>query len=163
MCVDTEDNELEVLEIIQHLVEILDRYFGSVSLKWHSTWYYWCPPQIFWASFSRIVRCVHASNGKCMLLQIIIVVAHNEGGLWSICGGACRFASWISSFISTRCVWLMHGLASKWSHCLTIEFVQGCANASSLHTWGLMRPKNLWAGILYPRWGATSRRASRVK
>jgi hypothetical protein len=32
MCVDTEDNELETLEIIHHYVEILDRYFGNVSL-----------------------------------------------------------------------------------------------------------------------------------
>jgi len=31
MCIDEEDNELEVLEIIHHFVEILDRYFGSVS------------------------------------------------------------------------------------------------------------------------------------
>jgi AP-1 complex subunit sigma 1/2 len=31
MCVDTEDNELETLEIIHHYVEILDRYFGNVS------------------------------------------------------------------------------------------------------------------------------------
>ena len=31
MCIDQEDNELEVLEIIHHFVEILDRYFGSVS------------------------------------------------------------------------------------------------------------------------------------
>ncbi|KAL9316857.1 hypothetical protein ACSQ67_017858 [Phaseolus vulgaris] len=31
MCMDEEDNELEVLEIIHHFVEILDRYFGSVS------------------------------------------------------------------------------------------------------------------------------------
>lgn len=31
MCIDEEDNELEVLEIIHHYVEILDRYFGSVS------------------------------------------------------------------------------------------------------------------------------------
>ncbi|KAL3571962.1 hypothetical protein D5086_025866 [Populus alba] len=30
MCIDQEDNELEVLEIIHHYVEILDRYFGSV-------------------------------------------------------------------------------------------------------------------------------------
>nr|AFN88219.1 putative clathrin coat assembly protein ap19 [Phaseolus vulgaris] len=30
MCMDEEDNELEVLEIIHHFVEILDRYFGSV-------------------------------------------------------------------------------------------------------------------------------------
>uniref|UniRef100_A0A0D9VZT3 Adaptor AP-1 19 kDa protein n=1 Tax=Leersia perrieri TaxID=77586 RepID=A0A0D9VZT3_9ORYZ len=30
MCIDAEDNELEVLEIIHHFVEILDRYFGSV-------------------------------------------------------------------------------------------------------------------------------------
>uniref|UniRef100_M1A624 Adaptor AP-1 19 kDa protein n=1 Tax=Solanum tuberosum TaxID=4113 RepID=M1A624_SOLTU len=30
MCIDQEDNELEVLEIIHHFVEILDRYFGSV-------------------------------------------------------------------------------------------------------------------------------------
>ncbi|CAN7108412.1 AP-1 complex subunit sigma-1 isoform X1 [Brassica rapa] len=30
MCIDAEDNELEVLEIIHHYVEILDRYFGSV-------------------------------------------------------------------------------------------------------------------------------------
>ncbi|KAJ1686083.1 hypothetical protein LUZ63_017473 [Rhynchospora breviuscula] len=30
MCIDKEDNELEVLEIIHHFVEILDRYFGSV-------------------------------------------------------------------------------------------------------------------------------------
>ncbi|KAJ7968296.1 AP complex subunit sigma [Quillaja saponaria] len=30
MCIDEEDNELEVLEIIHHFVEILDRYFGSV-------------------------------------------------------------------------------------------------------------------------------------
>ncbi|BBH02591.1 Clathrin adaptor complex small chain family protein, partial [Prunus dulcis] len=31
MCVDQNDNELETLEIIHHYVEILDRYFGSVS------------------------------------------------------------------------------------------------------------------------------------
>uniref|UniRef100_A0A453LZH8 AP complex subunit sigma n=1 Tax=Aegilops tauschii subsp. strangulata TaxID=200361 RepID=A0A453LZH8_AEGTS len=30
MCIDADDNELEVLEIIHHFVEILDRYFGSV-------------------------------------------------------------------------------------------------------------------------------------
>nr|GLL37102.1 AP-1 complex subunit sigma-2 isoform X2 [Ipomoea trifida]GMD45169.1 AP-1 complex subunit sigma-2 [Ipomoea batatas] len=29
MCIDQEDNELEILEIIHHYVEILDRYFGS--------------------------------------------------------------------------------------------------------------------------------------
>jgi len=28
--VDKEDNELSVLEIIHHLVEVLDRYFGNV-------------------------------------------------------------------------------------------------------------------------------------
>lgn len=33
MCIDQSDNELEVLEIIHHFVEILDRYFGSVSLQ----------------------------------------------------------------------------------------------------------------------------------
>lgn len=32
MCIDQDDNELEMLEIIHHFVEILDRYFGSVSL-----------------------------------------------------------------------------------------------------------------------------------
>jgi hypothetical protein len=31
MCIDADDNEHEVLEIIHHFVEILDRYFGSVS------------------------------------------------------------------------------------------------------------------------------------
>jgi hypothetical protein len=31
MCIDDTDNELEVLEMIHHFVEILDRYFGSVS------------------------------------------------------------------------------------------------------------------------------------
>jgi Clathrin adaptor complex small chain len=31
MCIDANDNELEALEIIHHFVEILDRYFGSVS------------------------------------------------------------------------------------------------------------------------------------
>ncbi|XP_020091570.1 AP-1 complex subunit sigma-1 isoform X2 [Ananas comosus] len=30
MCIDPDDNELEILEIIHHFVEILDRYFGSV-------------------------------------------------------------------------------------------------------------------------------------
>ncbi|WOL15209.1 AP-1 complex subunit sigma-2-like [Canna indica] len=30
MCIDSDDNELESLEIIHHFVEILDRYFGSV-------------------------------------------------------------------------------------------------------------------------------------
>ncbi|CAI0377111.1 unnamed protein product [Linum tenue] len=30
MCIDEADNELEVLDIIHHFVEILDRYFGSV-------------------------------------------------------------------------------------------------------------------------------------
>ncbi|KAG6482141.1 hypothetical protein ZIOFF_058772 [Zingiber officinale] len=30
MCIDQDDNELEILEIIHHFVEILDRYFGSV-------------------------------------------------------------------------------------------------------------------------------------
>uniref|UniRef100_A0A7N0U4R4 AP complex subunit sigma n=1 Tax=Kalanchoe fedtschenkoi TaxID=63787 RepID=A0A7N0U4R4_KALFE len=29
MCIDQDDNELEVLEIIHHFVEVLDRYFGS--------------------------------------------------------------------------------------------------------------------------------------
>lgn len=33
MCIDQDDNELEVLEIIHHYVEILDRYFGSVRFK----------------------------------------------------------------------------------------------------------------------------------
>lgn len=33
MCIDQEDNELEVLEIIHHYVEVLDRYFGSVSCE----------------------------------------------------------------------------------------------------------------------------------
>ncbi|TXG51831.1 hypothetical protein EZV62_021000 [Acer yangbiense] len=32
MCIDQDDNELEILDIIHHYVEILDRYFGSVSL-----------------------------------------------------------------------------------------------------------------------------------
>ncbi|ERN04350.1 hypothetical protein AMTR_s00147p00042930 [Amborella trichopoda] len=32
MCIDADDNELEILEIIHHFVEILDRYFGSVSI-----------------------------------------------------------------------------------------------------------------------------------
>lgn len=32
MCIDQDDNELEILEIIHHFVEILDRYFGSVSI-----------------------------------------------------------------------------------------------------------------------------------
>lgn len=44
MCIDQDDNELEVLEIIHHFVEILDRYFGSVSSHklWHlkdRTWF----------------------------------------------------------------------------------------------------------------------------
>ncbi|CAN1183546.1 AP-1 complex subunit sigma-1 [Linum perenne] len=30
MCIDEADNELEILDIIHHFVEILDRYFGSV-------------------------------------------------------------------------------------------------------------------------------------
>ncbi|KAF8020736.1 hypothetical protein BT93_G1237 [Corymbia citriodora subsp. variegata] len=30
MCIDQDDNELEILEIIHHFVEILDRYYGSV-------------------------------------------------------------------------------------------------------------------------------------
>ncbi|XP_042489248.1 AP-1 complex subunit sigma-1-like [Macadamia integrifolia] len=30
MCIDQGDNELEVLQIIHHFVEILDRYFGNV-------------------------------------------------------------------------------------------------------------------------------------
>ncbi|CAN1843036.1 AP-1 complex subunit sigma-1 [Linum perenne] len=29
MCIDEADNELEILDIIHHFVEILDRYFGS--------------------------------------------------------------------------------------------------------------------------------------
>ena len=33
MCIDADDNELEVLEIIHHFVEVLDRYFGSVSIS----------------------------------------------------------------------------------------------------------------------------------
>ena len=43
MCIDQDDNELEILEIIHHFVEILDRYFGSVSeLKLDLLWeYYW--------------------------------------------------------------------------------------------------------------------------
>lgn len=32
MCIDQKDNELEVLDIIHHYVEILDRYFGSVNI-----------------------------------------------------------------------------------------------------------------------------------
>lgn len=32
MCINQDDNELEVLEIIHQYVETLDRYFGSVSL-----------------------------------------------------------------------------------------------------------------------------------
>lgn len=35
MCIDQDDNELEILEIIHHFVEILDRYFGSVSKTDH--------------------------------------------------------------------------------------------------------------------------------
>lgn len=31
MCINQDDNELEVLEIIHLFVEVLDRYFGSVS------------------------------------------------------------------------------------------------------------------------------------
>ncbi|GLT74535.1 hypothetical protein SLA2020_463240 [Shorea laevis] len=30
MCINRDDNELEILDIIHHYVEILDRYFGSV-------------------------------------------------------------------------------------------------------------------------------------
>jgi len=30
MCIDNDDNELEILQVIHHFVEILDRYFGSV-------------------------------------------------------------------------------------------------------------------------------------
>ncbi|KAJ4702380.1 AP complex subunit sigma [Melia azedarach] len=30
MCIDPDDNELEILDIIHHYVETLDRYFGSV-------------------------------------------------------------------------------------------------------------------------------------
>ncbi|XP_039034483.1 AP-1 complex subunit sigma-2-like [Hibiscus syriacus] len=30
ICIDQDDNEIKVLEIIHHFVEILDRYFGSV-------------------------------------------------------------------------------------------------------------------------------------
>ncbi|XP_021285049.1 AP-1 complex subunit sigma-1-like isoform X1 [Herrania umbratica] len=30
MCINQDDNELEILDIIHHYVEILDRYFGSV-------------------------------------------------------------------------------------------------------------------------------------
>ncbi|XP_044512080.1 AP-1 complex subunit sigma-1-like [Mangifera indica] len=30
MCIDSEDNELEILMIVHHYVEILDRYFGNV-------------------------------------------------------------------------------------------------------------------------------------
>ncbi|GMI64556.1 hypothetical protein like AT4G35410 [Hibiscus trionum] len=30
MCIDQDDNELEILEISHYYVEILDRYFGSV-------------------------------------------------------------------------------------------------------------------------------------
>ncbi|KAK8993435.1 hypothetical protein V6N11_033532 [Hibiscus sabdariffa] len=30
MCIDPDGNELEILEIIHHYVEVLDRYFGSV-------------------------------------------------------------------------------------------------------------------------------------
>ncbi|KAG6749472.1 hypothetical protein POTOM_046519 [Populus tomentosa] len=44
MCIDQEDNELEVLEIIHHYVEILDRYFGSVCeldliFNFHKKWF----------------------------------------------------------------------------------------------------------------------------
>ncbi|KAA3482609.1 AP-1 complex subunit sigma-1 [Gossypium australe] len=42
MCIDQDDNELEVLEIIHHYVEILDRYFGSVSeVKLDFSWAYY--------------------------------------------------------------------------------------------------------------------------
>ncbi|KAK9109589.1 hypothetical protein Sjap_017649 [Stephania japonica] len=30
MCIDQEDNELDILEIIHQYVEIMDRYFGNV-------------------------------------------------------------------------------------------------------------------------------------
>ncbi|XP_031283971.1 AP-1 complex subunit sigma-2-like, partial [Pistacia vera] len=43
MCIDQDDNELKVLEIIHHYVEILDRYFGSVYeldliFNFHKVW-----------------------------------------------------------------------------------------------------------------------------
>ncbi|KAJ0770381.1 putative adaptor protein complex, sigma subunit [Helianthus annuus] len=44
MCVNHEDNELEILEIIQYFVETLNRYFGSVCeldliFHFHQTYY----------------------------------------------------------------------------------------------------------------------------
>nr|GEW16162.1 AP-1 complex subunit sigma-1 [Tanacetum cinerariifolium] len=44
MCVNEEDNELEILEIIQYFVETLDRYFGSVCeldliFQFHKAYY----------------------------------------------------------------------------------------------------------------------------
>ncbi|MFS8002828.1 putative adaptor protein complex, sigma subunit [Helianthus anomalus] len=44
MCVNQEDNELEILEIIQYFVETLNRYFGSVCeldliFHFHQTYY----------------------------------------------------------------------------------------------------------------------------
>lgn len=41
MCVDQEDNELEILEIIHYYVEILDHYFGSVSwpTSFNNNWF----------------------------------------------------------------------------------------------------------------------------
>jgi len=34
MMIDKDDNELMALETVHHFVEILDRYFGNVSLDW---------------------------------------------------------------------------------------------------------------------------------
>jgi hypothetical protein len=48
MCIDADDNELEVLEIIHHFVEILDRYFGSVSSALRF---------LLWISFICLIYC----------------------------------------------------------------------------------------------------------
>ncbi|KAK3003703.1 hypothetical protein RJ639_018258, partial [Escallonia herrerae] len=56
MCVNQDDNELEILEVIHHFVEILDRYFGSVS----------------WTCSSIFTRKDHHSKAYYILDEILI-------------------------------------------------------------------------------------------
>lgn len=60
MCIDNDDNELEILQVIHHYVEILDRYFGSVSNQPTDLYcnfyyhFYFSHPQFFFRSVNWI-------------------------------------------------------------------------------------------------------------
>ena len=60
MCTDQDDNELEVLEIIHHFVEILDRYFGSVSKTYTVVYRKGC--KVLYVVFQFPFNCLHISS-----------------------------------------------------------------------------------------------------